>query len=126
MPRLSLPISIFAVHACEGRDKPESRICNLQPPKCIDERRILQVAVRVEQNNLMAKLFLGRISEHAQKRRDADPAGEEDGWPGCVVMEAERNHRPPIFTVLPIGRVDMTRLKAVPRTRVVSKSSSSN
>jgi hypothetical protein len=33
---------------------------------------------------------------------------------------------PSIFTVLPIGRVDMTRLKAVSRMRVVSTSSSSN
>src|SRR5579859_2225703 len=42
----------------------------------------------------MAQLRLSSVREHAEERRDPDPAGEEDGWPGCVVMEAKRAHWP--------------------------------
>ena len=52
------------------------------------------VAVHVEQNNTMAKILLGGVGEHADEWRDPDTAGEEDGWPGCVVMEAKRSHWP--------------------------------
>src|SRR5258707_9178014 len=58
----------------------------------MDERGILQVGVRVEQNNRMAKLLLRCIREHAEKWRDPDPAGQEDSWPGCVVMEGKGAH----------------------------------
>src|SRR5580704_6199822 len=42
----------------------------------------------------MAKLLLSCVTEHAEEWRDSDPAGEEDGWPGCVVMKAKRAHWP--------------------------------
>jgi hypothetical protein len=65
----------------------------LQPPEFIDESRILEVAVRVEQNNWMAQLLRFCMTENAEKWRDPDPACEEDSWPSCVFMQAKRAHR---------------------------------
>jgi hypothetical protein len=43
--------------------------------------------------NILLALSCG-VSEHSEEWRDADPASEEDGLPGSIVMEAQRAHRP--------------------------------
>src|SRR6202521_1121387 len=42
----------------------------------------------------MAKLLLRGVREHAEEWCDPDPAGEENSWPGCIVMEGKRSHWP--------------------------------
>ena len=91
MPSLPLP-TVVVGRAREGRNKTEPWICSLQLSERINECRIVQVAVRVEQNNTMAKLLLGGVSEDADEWRDPDSAGDEDSRPGCVFVEAKRAH----------------------------------
>jgi hypothetical protein len=73
----------------------------------------------------MAKFFLSCVSEHAEEWCDPDPAGEEDSWPGSVLMKAKEPMGPSILARLPMGSEDMARLKTVFRMRVVTTSSSS-
>jgi hypothetical protein len=69
----------------------------------------------------MAKLLLRCVREHAEEWRDPDPAGEENSWPGCIVMEGKKDPiGPSILARLPMGREDMVCLKTVFRMRVVT------
>src|SRR6266478_370201 len=40
----------------------------------------------------MAQLLRCCVRDHAEKRRDPDPAGKENSWPGRVFVEAKRSH----------------------------------
>ena len=84
-------LSIFR-RSCECWNKAESWISPLQFPQLINERGIFQAAVRVEQNNGMAKPLHRSVGNNAEEWCDADATRQEYGGPGCIVVKSKGPH----------------------------------
>jgi YD repeat-containing protein len=85
----ALPGAVRAIHRVHRRNELEVRVLLLEPEEVLEERRVFRTVVSEEEENPMRQFRAGRVHENAAEGRDPDPAGEEDGRAGRIVVQSQ-------------------------------------